>query len=116
MKKKLPLTQVAVAAIVVASAIPVSAPAISLAQGTFLAAGCAEHGCANKDSTPSSSTNLTEAQLLNSLNPKARNTYLGLSAEGKALALQLANQSSSSDKSAAVDQAKEQMKARDSAK
>lgn len=111
MKNKKDLAKLAFSALVVASAIPVSAQADFTAPGIFLAAGCAEHGCAaaKNSSGDAPVTTLTEAQLLDGLNAQSRSVYLGLSPEGKALAIQLASQSSSKDKSGAVNEAQKRM-------
>lgn len=113
MKNKKELAKLALSALVVASAIPVSAQADFPAMGIFLAAGCAQHGCpAAKNNSADASATLTEAQLLGGLNAQARSTYLGLTPEGKALAIQLASQSASKDKTSAVKEAQMRMSER----
>lgn len=57
----------------------------------------------------STSTPMTESQLLNALNPQGKAMYQSLDSEGKALALQLASQDTYRDKNLAVKEAQRRM-------
>ena len=113
MKNKRDLAKVALAALVLASAAPLSVQADVQANGIFLATGCAAHGCPSpKNSKADAPATLTEAQLLGTLDSKGRAMYLGLTPEGKALAIQLASQSSNQDKAVSVQEAQRRMNER----
>lgn len=119
------LAKIALTAFMVAATLPAHAIHDTglEAQGSYLAAGCGAHGC---DSVPgdrrpeydfrgevkTTTSTLTEAQLMGMLNDQTRNIYLSLDPEGKALAIQLASQESYKDKNLAVKEAQRRMNER----
>ena len=125
MEHKKELTKIALAAFILASTTTVNAEdQIFETTGTYLAAGCKQHGCqtiADATGSPSSyqmesrpmvtrmSTTLTDAQLLGMLNDQGRKIFMSLDAEGKALAVQLASQDLYKDKNLAVKEAQRRM-------
>lgn len=126
MQNKKDLAKIALTALILASTTPVNGQASIHADGIVLAASCAAHGCPGVKSSsgdsgstanmsyynPNASATLTEAQLLDMLNPQGKSIYLSLDPEGKALAIQLASQDSYRDKNLAIKEAQRRMNER----
>ncbi len=137
MEHKKELAKIALATLILAASSPVNASIDQGfdAHGTYLAAGCAAHGCGGGSTSPSSakegnvtadntdqmvnksmvttpSVIMTDSQLLGQLNPQGKGIFMSLDPEGKALAIQLASQDTYKDKNLAVKEAQRRMNER----
>lgn len=136
MEHKKELAKIALAALILAASAPANAEIDQSFQshGTYLAAGCAAHGCGggtsptgtkegnltadnsdqmvNKSMVTAPSVMMTDSQLLGQLNAQGKGIFMSLDPEGKALAIQLASQDTYKDKNLAVKEAQRRMNER----
>lgn len=114
MEYKSELIKLALTAFTLAATSSIDVAAANIESGELLlAAGCPSHGCPSKaddkgqDESPTgtSNSNLTEAQLLDSLDSQGKKIYQNLDPEAKALAIQLASVDPKKDPNLAVREA-----------